>query len=128
MSENIILETLKLVLSKMLGKNIIHADYKTKRLTGGGGGEVKLVAGIAEADSGEKLPYKVIYKTAKKDDNDSREYKLYISGGSDYHGVKSKPEIELGTGCKNNIQIEFTAIESWYHKVMKKLAVPISGT
>ncbi|MCH5166776.1 MAG: NUDIX domain-containing protein [Erysipelotrichales bacterium] len=31
-------------------------------------------------------------------------YQLYISGGSDYHGEKVKPDIKLGTG-KNNIYI-----------------------
>lgn len=33
-------------------------------------------------------------------------YHLLVSGGSDYHGVSVKPDIELGHGKNNNIQIK----------------------
>ena len=88
LGENIIeinLETLMIILSKMFGKKIINADYRTQQLKGGTVGDVKLVTGIAEADNGEKLPYKVVLKIQKKwerpgDPNSwRREYDLYMS-------------------------------------------------
>ena len=33
-------------------------------------------------------------------------YNLLISGGSDFHGVDVKPDIELGSGYKNNVKIK----------------------
>ncbi len=33
-------------------------------------------------------------------------YNLLISGGSDYHGINIKPNIELGTGFNNNLKIK----------------------
>lgn len=41
----------------------------------------------------------------------ARHNKLYISGGSDYHGSK-KPDIEIGTG-RGNLHIEKNFIEEW---------------
>ena len=35
----------------------------------------------------------------------AKKYNLLISGGTDYHGKIVKPDIELGTGHNNNIQI-----------------------
>jgi len=35
---------------------------------------------------------------------------LLISGGSDYHGINTKPDIELGTGKNNNINIKELSI------------------
>lgn len=35
----------------------------------------------------------------------AKKYNLLISGGSDYHGPTVKPNIELGTGKNNNLQI-----------------------
>lgn len=35
---------------------------------------------------------------------------LLISGGSDYHGINTKPDIELGTGKNNNIKIKELSI------------------
>jgi len=35
----------------------------------------------------------------------ANKYNLLISGGSDYHGPKIKPDIELGHGTNNNIHI-----------------------
>ncbi|WP_028595066.1 aminoglycoside phosphotransferase family protein [Paenibacillus assamensis] len=78
-------ELLSLVLSKMLEKTIIRADYQLKELQGGTVGDVLLVTGIAVTSDGENLPYKVVWKTQKKferyGDPDSwrREYDLYAS-------------------------------------------------
>lgn len=78
-------ELLMLVLSKMLHKTIIRADYVLKELQGGTIGDVRLVTGMAEASDGENLPYKVVWKTQKKferygDPNSwRREYDLYAS-------------------------------------------------
>ncbi|GAV12832.1 aminoglycoside phosphotransferase family protein [Paenibacillus sp. NAIST15-1] len=78
-------EILVLVVSRMLGKTIIRADYQLKELQGGTVGDVRLVTGMAETSDGENLPYKVVWKTQKKweryGDPDSwrREYDLYAS-------------------------------------------------
>ncbi|MGM1049289.1 MAG: aminoglycoside phosphotransferase family protein [Bacillota bacterium] len=78
-------ETLALVLSKILDKTIIRADYQLKELQGGTIGDVQLVTGMVETSDGESLPYKVVWKTQKKferyGDPDSwrREYDLYAS-------------------------------------------------
>ena len=34
------------------------------------------------------------------------EEKLYLTGGSDYHGIIAKPDIELFSGMNNNIKIK----------------------
>ncbi|WP_427110601.1 aminoglycoside phosphotransferase family protein [Lysinibacillus xylanilyticus] len=78
-------EILELVLSKMLDKTIIRADYQLKELQGGTIGIVRLVTGKVETSDGENLPYKIVWKTQKKferyGDPDSwrREYDLYTS-------------------------------------------------
>ena len=36
----------------------------------------------------------------------ANEHNLLISGGSDYHGKLVKPDIELGTGKNNNLNIK----------------------
>ena len=36
----------------------------------------------------------------------ANEFNLLISGGSDYHGANTKPDIELGTGRNNNLKIK----------------------
>jgi 3',5'-nucleoside bisphosphate phosphatase len=36
----------------------------------------------------------------------ANEFGLLISGGSDYHGINVKPDIEMGTGIKNNLKIK----------------------
>ena len=36
----------------------------------------------------------------------AKEYSLLISGGSDYHGPTVKPDIDLGTGKNNNLDIK----------------------
>lgn len=82
---NIRFDTLTHTLSKMLGKNIIRADYQTKQLHGGTLGDVQLVTGIAETTGGERLPYRVVLKIQKKFERYGdpgswrREYDLYTS-------------------------------------------------
>lgn len=41
-----------------------------------------------------------------------KENNLYMSGGSDYHG-KIKPDISLGTGINNNLNIKADVIKKW---------------
>jgi thiamine kinase-like enzyme len=85
MNPNIKLETLILILTKVLDTDIIRADYQTKQLQGGTLGDVRLVTGMAETASNRKIPYKVVLKMQKKwerpGDPDSwrREYDLYAS-------------------------------------------------
>ena len=45
-----------------------------------------------------------------------KKQKLYMSGGSDYHG-KNKPEVELGEG-EGNLQISYEVISCWVDKIM----------
>lgn len=40
----------------------------------------------------------------------ANELGLFVSGGSDYHGVKTKPDIEIGTGKNNNLKIKQLSI------------------
>ena len=40
----------------------------------------------------------------------ANKYDLLISGGSDYHGITVKPDIELGTGRNNNLKIKKLSI------------------
>lgn len=42
--------------------------------------------------------------------NIANEYGLLVSGGSDYHGIDTKPDIELGTGKNNNLKIKKLSI------------------
>lgn len=105
-------ETLSLVLSKMLSKTIIRANYQTKQLQGGTLGDVRLVEGKAKTADGEDLPYKVVWKKQKKwerpgDPNSwRREYDLYQSNlgavftpafrwSECYHSELRDGEIEL---------------------------------
>lgn len=105
-------ETLKRVLSKMFGSNIIRADCQTRQLHGGTLGDVRLVTGMAEAADGLKLSYSVVLKIQKKweryGDPGSwrREYDLYTSdlgvSFSDsfrwpecYHAEMNKEENEI---------------------------------
>ncbi len=79
-------EVLTGALSKALGTTIVQAEYQSRELHGGTLGTVRLVTGIAKAASGNKLPYKIVWKTQKKweryGDPGSwrREYDLYQSG------------------------------------------------
>ena len=36
----------------------------------------------------------------------ANKYDFLISGGTDYHGEVTKPDIEIGTGKNNNIKIK----------------------
>lgn len=40
----------------------------------------------------------------------ANELNLFISGGSDYHGINTKPDIELGYGKNNNLKIKQLSI------------------
>lgn len=53
----------------------------------------------------------VYHSTHTKEEMDyylkiANEYNLLVSGGSDYHGINTKPDIELGTGRGNNLKIK----------------------
>jgi len=47
-----------------------------------------------------------------------KKYNKFCSGGTDYH-AQNKPDIELGTGRKNNMKIEKCLIEDWLDKVKR---------
>ena len=76
---------LNLILSKMFKKEIINANYHAKQLQGGTLGDVKLISGDAETSAGERLQYKLVFKTQNKWDRYGdtgswrREYDLYMS-------------------------------------------------
>ncbi len=42
----------------------------------------------------------------------ANKYGLLVSGGTDYHGITVKPQIELGTGINNNVKIKQLSILS----------------
>ncbi len=46
----------------------------------------------------------------------AKEYNLLISGGSDYHGKIIKPDIEVGSGKKNNLKIKQLTLVDYLHK------------
>ena len=46
----------------------------------------------------------------------TRKHNKFISGGTDYH-AKSKPNIMIGTGINNNINIDESLISNWISKV-----------
>lgn len=46
-------------------------------------------------------------------------YNKYMSGGSDYH-AKNKPDIQIGTGKNNNLNIEKQFVENWI-KLLPKI-------
>jgi thiamine kinase-like enzyme len=126
------LETLILVLSKLLGTTIIRADYQTKQLQGGTLGDVRLVTGMTETIDGEKLSYNVVLKIQKKwerpGDPDSwrREYDLYVSDFNTifsdsfrwpecYHAEMSGDEIQLWMEYIDGISGEALRIETLEH-------------
>lgn len=45
----------------------------------------------------------------------AEKYNLLISGGSDYHGPNVKPDIELGSGKNNNLNIRKLLIINRFH-------------
>lgn len=77
--------SLLIALSKMLGATITDAEYTAEVLQGGTLGDVRLVTGVASADDGRQLPYRIVFKTQKKwerygDPNSwRREYDLYLT-------------------------------------------------
>lgn len=48
----------------------------------------------------------------------AKKYHKYISGGSDYH-AKTKPNVEMGTGIANNLNISIDCIKDWIQIVKK---------
>ena len=44
---------------------------------------------------------------------------LLTTGGSDYHGLNVKPDIEMGTGKDNNLNITNISIEKYLNKILK---------
>ena len=72
-------------LTAMLNKPVVSFECEETPLDGGTVGDVRLISGSAITDKGEKIPFKMVYKTHEKftrgGDPDSwkREYDLYIS-------------------------------------------------
>jgi len=58
-------ENLREALHKMLGERFRRVSYQVTQLHGGTVGDVKLIAGIAETEDGNPLPYKIVMKTNK---------------------------------------------------------------
>jgi len=46
----------------------------------------------------------------------ANKYDLLISGGSDYHGPLTKPDIEIGTGRNNNLNIKSLSLVNYLRK------------
>lgn len=46
----------------------------------------------------------------------AHKYNKFVSGGTDYHGV-NKPNIDIGSGIKNNISIKQDCINDWKDKI-----------
>ena len=44
-----------------------------------------------------------------------KKYNKFMSGGSDYHAL-NKPNISMGTGINNNLNIDKAIIENWVNK------------
>ena len=49
----------------------------------------------------------------------AQRYGLLTTGGSDYHGINVKPDIEIGTGKNGNLNIEDISIEKYLSKRLK---------
>ena len=45
----------------------------------------------------------------------AKKYNKFVSGGTDYHGL-TKPNISLGTGINNNVDMPKDFILDWYPK------------
>lgn len=77
--------TLVLVLGKMFSSSIVFADIQVEQLHGGTLGDVRLVTGMAETADGDRLPYRVVWKTQRRWERPGdpaswrREYDLYLS-------------------------------------------------
>lgn len=103
------------ILGKMFDTEITRAEYQIEELHGGTVGAVKLVTGVAETVSGDKLPYKIVWKTQKKweryRDPGSwrREYDLYNSGlGAAFTKAFRSPECYYA-----EINADETEIQLW---------------
>ena len=100
------------VLSKLLGRAVIHVDYQTKQLQGGTLGDVRLVTGVAETTDGSNLPYKVVWKKQKKWERPGdlnswrREYDLYQSNlGTAFITALRWPECHYAEIRDNDMEI-----------------------
>lgn len=49
-----------------------------------------------------------------------KKYNKYMSGGSDYHAL-NKPNISMGTGINNNLNIDKSIIEKWINIINLKI-------
>jgi len=88
-TDGIGVQTLSIVLSKMLAADITGTDFQVKKLRGGIG-NVRLVTGTAQAADGRKLPYNIVLKVQKKWERHGdpgswrREHDLYLSCLADF--------------------------------------------
>lgn len=46
----------------------------------------------------------------------AQEYNLLISGGTDYHGPSVKPDVDLATGCDNNVCLRYVPLLNAFNK------------
>ena len=53
-------------LTAMLNKSVISAESQETPLEGGTVGNVRLISGEAVTNEGEKIPFKIVYKSHKK--------------------------------------------------------------
>ncbi len=120
-------EKLTLILSKMLGKRIVGAEYQAAQLHGGTLGDVRLVTGKAAAGDGETLPFKIVRKTQGKleryGDSDSwrREYDLYNSAlASTFTGALRWPE------CYSS-ELRDDGIELWLEYIEGTSGLDLTG-
>jgi len=50
----------------------------------------------------------------------AKKHSLVITGGTDYHGDKVKPEIKLGTGCNGNVNIlDYSIVTNLKSKIFR---------
>ncbi len=46
----------------------------------------------------------------------ANQFNLLVSGGSDFHGINTKPDVLLGTGINNNIKLKKLSLLDKLHK------------
>jgi hypothetical protein len=101
------------VLSRKFGEEIVKTEHQEKSLQGGTLGDVRLVSGVAEIASKNKLPFDIVQKRQKKwarfGDPLSwrREYDLYHAGFNNLgDGDLHIPACYLAKMSKDEIEIE----------------------
>ena len=82
---------------KSLQMNYVELDNFVKRLKSVG------LGGIEVYHSSHLLQQMQVYRDI------ARKYNLYISGGSDFHGFLTKPDVSIGTG-KDNLSLRNLSI------------------